>query len=169
MCATEYTRSYRELGARAHRHKHVYGETFTCKLAGPISTKEIPIKGISPASTAVAVVTVARPHACTHVRVSSHVCSSRTRAYRQKPHTPYVRIANARSCTRSHTSRKRNRVGGGARMRMRMRTTTTKTTTTTTRTMRHTYTSTLLLYHAVFHRRGVKQPSNSRGGAYSQP
>lgn len=83
--------------ARAHRHKHAYGETFTCKLAGPSPPKRYLLKASPPASTAVAVVTVARPHACAHVRVSSHVCIHvHARLPAETAHS-LRRIANARS------------------------------------------------------------------------
>lgn len=128
------------VGARAHHHKHAYGETFTCKLAGPSPPKRYLLKASPPASTAVAVVTVARPHACAHVRVPPRTCVfTYTRVYRQKPHTLFVESRMRARCTRSHTSRKRNRVEGEARTRRR--TTTTTTMRTRTRTMRHTYTS----------------------------
>lgn len=145
------------------------------EASGSISTKEIPIKGISPASTRCRG-NPARLHACTHAHALArvHACTrtERTNAYLSaKLHTPFAESGMcARVCARSHTSRKRNRVGGEARMTTR--------TTTTTMTMGHTHIYTSHIYRCTRYcyttrcftdEVGVKQPSNSRGGAYSQP
>lgn len=123
---------------RAQHHGYAYDGTFMWKpvCAGSISTKEIPIKGISPAKHHRCRGNLVRPHACTtHVRIFSRVYAARhadnivrvyVRTYvcicvyiddmrSSKTAHSLHRITNVCSCTRSHTSRKRNvqRVGGG--------------------------------------------------------
>jgi len=96
------------ISARTYYHRHTYGGTFTWKLADPSLPKRYLLKASLPQAP-VAVVTRlghTREYTCTCVCTYTHwtriPVGETTHSLRQ--------IANVRSCTRSRTSRKRNRV-----------------------------------------------------------